>query len=257
MLGGVEAYVIGKGKFITEIPVESAKTKPGGRTMSIREIIKTQMSAGLKRAVRDVLDELAIQRRHHSSLKRANRISPGSNLKLNIGCGPNAKTGWINIDLFSEAADLQLDLREDLPFPDESASVVYSEHFFEHLEYPGEAMKFLRESWRVLAPGGIFSAAVPDTEWPLKAYVDGDDDYFRLARERLHPKWCDTRMHHVNYHFRQGTEHKYAYDFETLARILGEVGFVSIARRSFNPGLDSESRKIGSLYVDARKPERA
>jgi len=34
------------------------------------------------------------------------------------------------------------------------------------------------------------------------------------------PKWCDTPMHCVNYLFRQGREHKYAYDEETLHRVL-------------------------------------
>lgn len=225
--------------------------------MSVRESIKAHMSTGLKRAIRNALDEFAIQRRHHASVKRVKQLSANSQLKLNVGCGKNIKSGWINIDLFSKAADFHLDVREDLPFPDEAASFVYSEHFFEHLEFPEQAMKFLRESWRVLIPGGVFSVGVPDTEWPLRAYVTGDEEYFRFARgASWYPKWCNTRMHTVNFHFRQNAEHKYAYDFETLARVLDESGFVSIARRPFNSNLDSEARRIGTLYVDARKPER-
>jgi hypothetical protein len=60
-------------------------------------------------------------------------------------------------------------------------------------------------------------------------------------------------MHQLNYHLRQGKEHKYAYDFETLATILAEVGFVSIERRAFDAERDSVARRDGSLYVDARK----
>jgi len=216
----------------------------------LRNIFKP--TAGFRRAFRDLRREFRIQRRHRAALKRV-RLYPGTNLKLNVGCGKNLKPGWINIDL-SEAADLQLDVREPLPFADESVAAVYSEHFFEHLEYPDEALHFLKESLRVLAAGGRFSVGVPDTEWPVTAYAGEDREYFRIAREQWHPSWCDTRMHSLNYHFRQGKKHKYAYDFETLARILSRAGFVSVARRSFDPAVDDEKRKLGTLYVDARKP---
>ena len=37
------------------------------------------------------------------------------------------------------------------------------------------------------------------------------------ARQSIwHPAWCTTRLEHINFHFRQGGEHKFAYDFETL-----------------------------------------
>jgi hypothetical protein len=71
-----------------------------------------------------------------------------------------------------------------------------------------------------------------------------------------HPDWRDTPMHQVNYLFRQGHEHKYAYDGETLALILERAGFVRVNRRDFDPALDSESRRIGTLYMKARRPDR-
>lgn len=221
----------------------------------LRNVIKAKTTAGLRRAVHDLAEEFRIQRRHYAALRRVHRY-PTSNVKLNVGCGPNLKPGWINIDL-SDKADLQLDLREPLPFAAESVSMVYSEHFFEHLEYPEHALNFLKESLRVLRPGGLFSVGVPDTETPLKSYVNEDEEYFLTVRQRWHPAWCNTRMHNLNYHFRQGREHKYAYDFDTLAQILSEVGFVSIAKRSFNPSLDDERREYGTLYVDAYKPQSA
>jgi len=221
----------------------------------LRNIIKAKTTAGFRRALRDLAEEFRLLWLHRAALRRVHRYS-ASNLKLNVGCGPNLKDGWINIDM-TDNADLQLDLREPMPFAAESVSMVYSEHFFEHLEYPDQAHCFLKESLRVLQPGGLFSVGVPDTEWPLKSYVNGDEEYFMIARQRWHPAWCNTRMHNLNYHFRQGREHKYAYDFETLAQVLGEVGFVSIARRPFNPGLDDERRGHGTLYVDAYKPNSA
>ena len=49
-------------------------------------------------------------------------------------------------------------------------------------------------------------------------------------------------------------EHKYAYDEETLARVLGSVGFQKIQRRAFDPRLDAPNHVIGSLCMTGRKP---
>ena len=72
-------------------------------------------------------------------------------------------------------------------------------------------------------------------------------------RENWHPAYYDTKMHNINYHFRQGSEHKYAYDYETLEQLLARAGFTQIQRSEFDPGLDTERRKIGTLYVTAAK----
>jgi hypothetical protein len=55
------------------------------------------------------------------------------------------------------------------------------------------------------------------------------------------------------FHFRQGDEHKYAYDEETLLELTNEFGFTEGRRREFDQSLDLESRR-GSLYVVALKP---
>jgi hypothetical protein len=36
---------------------------------------------------------------------------------------------------------------------------------------------------------------------------------------------------------------------------LERAGFVKVRRRDFDPELDSEERSLGTLYVDAYKPE--
>lgn len=198
--------------------------------------------------------ELQILERHQEALAKAQAYIGGPMIKINAGCGHHLKEGWVNIDMSTEA-DLQLDLREAMPFLDESVEIIYSEHFLEHLDFPDDACNFLSESFRVLKKGGEFSVGVPDTEWPLKAYVNKEPEYFLLAKERfLNPKWCNTPLHTINYHFRQCGDHKYAYDFETLAQVLKEAGFIDIALRNFDPQLDDEFRKIGTLYVQAFKP---
>lgn len=221
--------------------------------MTLRGFVKARLGRGLCRALGQVRDEIALQMTHRRSVRKAARLSNASPLMLNCGSGENLKPGWINIDIGNKSADLQLDLRENLPFRDGSVSMIYSEHFFEHLAFPDEAKTFLTESLRVLIPGGRFRVGVPDTEWPLIAYVNGDEEYFQFVRSQWHPAWCDTRMHHINYHFRQGAEHKYAYDYDTLAKLLTQAGFVSVELSDFDRELDCDHRKIGTLYVNAFK----
>jgi hypothetical protein len=68
------------------------------------------------------------------------------------------------------------------------------------------------------------------------------------------PSWCDTDLHRVNYLFRQGREHKYAYDEETLSRVLSSVDFCDVQRREFDPEIDAPNHAIGSLCMIAKKP---
>jgi predicted SAM-dependent methyltransferase len=224
--------------------------------------VREHTTAGFRQAVRGAVSGLwvafSLQRRHLSSSRRARRMLIHAPLKLNLGCGTNRKAGWVNIDLFGDA-DLRLDLREALPFPDESVSIVHSEHFLDLLDYPEGALRSLREAFRVLLPAGIYSVGLADSEWPVTAYARRDEEYFRIAKERLHPATCVTRMDHLDFHFRDDCSNRWggrshAYDFETLARLLTRAGFEHVERRDFDPSLDTEARRMGTLYVSARKP---
>jgi len=209
---------------------------------------------GLRRAVKLLAWELKALARHRWSLLTQRGLAAGERVRrVHLGCGAKVKPGWLNLDLHP-AADLQLDLREPLPLPDGCADVVYSEHFLEHLGWPGDAEAFLLECHRILRPGGRISIGVPDTEWPLRQYPDGGD-YFEIAKASWHPAWCRTRLDHLNVHFRQNGAHLYAYDAETLSQVLADAGFTAIARREFDPELDSADRQPGTLYANARKPE--
>jgi predicted SAM-dependent methyltransferase len=178
--------------------------------------------------------------------------------KLNLGCGSHQKTGYLNVDLFP-GGDLTLDLRRPLPFESDCCETIFSEHFFEHVDYPRPAYDLLLECLRVLRPGGLIHLSVPDTEWPLIDYAKGDDAaYFRACIENSwHPTDCSTRIEHINYHFRQDDEHRFAYDEETLGKALEAAGFRDVKRVSFDPSIDSKHREIGSLFMSARKPPTA
>ena len=201
-----------------------------------------------------VRKELMIHKRHEKGLVKARMLAGQRQLKLHLGCGPVHKPGWINIDLFGEA-DLTLDLRENLPLADGSCQIIYSEHFFEHVDYPAGAQRMLADCLRLLEPGGTISIGVPDTEWPIMEYARvRQEGYFTQAKKVWHPPWCETEIDHINYHFRQDGQHLFAYDCNTLCHVLHKAGFVGARRRPFDAELDSAKRELGTLYVEANKP---
>lgn len=59
-------------------------------------------------------------------------------IKIDIGCGGNKKEGCLGVDIMAlPGVDYALDLvNQPLPFADQSASYVFSAHFFEHIEQP-------------------------------------------------------------------------------------------------------------------------
>ncbi len=209
-----------------------------------------------KRAVlRHIVTELQISYYHRQGLRRIRQKSLSKPSKINLGSGPACKHGYLNIDLFP-GADLTLDLREGLPFESNCCEIIFSEHFFEHIDYPEPVRHLFKECLRVLQPDGILRFSVPDTEWPLHDYRDGSNAPYFLAcnGNSWHPSYCTTRLEHINYHFRQDGQHRFAYDEETVRKLLEPLGFSEVTRASFDAQLDSERRRIGSLFISARKP---
>jgi predicted SAM-dependent methyltransferase len=182
---------------------------------------------------------------------RALHVDAGARgLKLHIGCGKGHLPGWINIDV--HPAPLAMNVLRGLPFADGSADFVFVSHLLEHLYFPRDVQPFLAELRRVLAPGGIVRIVVPDIGKCIEAYVHNDREFFASRRETW-PWWPSnpTRLEDFLAYAGAGPEpaflfesHKYGYDFETLQRVLGEAGFVSVIESAY---MDSQH---ASLRVD-------
>ena len=147
-------------------------------------------------------------------------------IKLNIGCGTDYKDGWINIDNNSDnnikKLDLNWDLRNALPFKDETIDFIFHEHFMEHLT-PQESLKSLNDFKRVLKPGGVMRIAMPDMEDIFDLYKDNKWKSRPIIKNHGF-QFVKTRAELVNMSF-SWWGHKWIYDWEELCRRLDEVGF--------------------------------
>jgi SAM-dependent methyltransferase len=202
-------------------------------------------------------------------------------VKINVGCGLAVCDGWINVDASLNAmvaawpqsahrvlyrlsgasqyysSDEYCGLLENhryvhhdaaygLPFADNAADFIYSSHFLEHL-FKDEAQRVLRESLRVLKPGGTVRVCVPDLAHAVALYEIGDkramlENYF----------FVEDRASFL-------ARHKYMYDFELLAAELAAAGFDSVELSAYREGRTPDiarldNRPAETLYVEAAKP---
>jgi hypothetical protein len=49
-------------------------------------------------------------------------------------------------------------------------------------------------------------------------------------------------------------QHRFAWDFETIEQALRNTGFIEIRQRAYRPEIDTETRALGTLYVNALQP---
>jgi len=90
---------------------------------------------------------------------------------LNLGCGQRFHSCWTNINFVSTGDSvIAHNLKDGIPFPDQSFDVVYHSHVLEHFP-KAEAESFIQECYRVLRPEGILRVVVPDLEQIARMYL--------------------------------------------------------------------------------------
>lgn len=99
------------------------------------------------------------------------KIKLKGKIQLNLGCGNKLEKGYINIDERDCGQEIIWDIREGLPFPDNSVDVVWSQHMMEHLTND-EAKELFRDIYRVLKVGGITIHTMPHASDPTSCYFD-------------------------------------------------------------------------------------
>jgi predicted SAM-dependent methyltransferase len=141
-------------------------------------------------------------------------------MKLNLGCGTEYKTGYINIDAYDlTVADRAIEVT-DLDYEDGEVESIDATQLIEHLGFI-RSVYALSEWFRVLRPGGTLLIETPDLETSFKEYLRGNSE---SQRELL--TWI--------YGFdAPGMQHKFCFSFRMLESSLKRIGFVGIKKNSF------------------------
>jgi SAM-dependent methyltransferase len=178
-----------------------------------------------------------------------------SPLYIQYGCGACAPEGWLNFDasprlrlerlagfLLKQMIGLVFprnaipgNIVRGLPVPDGAAVAVFCSHVLEHLRRE-DVPAALRNTFRMLRPGGQFRLVVPDLQWRAARYI--------LSAEAGDPGAADTflescllgtrgarkgMMDWARYCFGNSV-HQWMYDFSVMKMLLEEAGFIEVRR---------------------------
>jgi predicted SAM-dependent methyltransferase len=154
---------------------------------------------------------------------------------LHLGSGTKYIAGMINVEgnIF-QRKDLWADLKNRLPFADQTAHFIYCSHTLEHF-YPDEAQAILREMFRVLKSDGVARIATPSFEHALKIAA-GEP---ATEPQRTFP---DPAGQAIDYLFCDG-QHKYGYSFSVMERFARDAGFTRVTQ------LDRGMKRYGKVEV--------
>jgi len=229
---------------------------------------------------------MATAKRTLTEVPRTPDAAPKTGLYVQYGCGWCAPAGWQNFDASHTLRFERLPLVgrwytknsrrfpdqvrygnivKGLPLPPECASGVYASHILEHLAY-NDCLQALRNTHRLLMPGGVFRLIVPDLEFVARQYVD--------ALQTDSPEANDLFMENTSLGRRESphgifawlysqlanSRHFWMWDYPAMAQALDAQGFREIRRCSFNDSGDPMFARVedrlrfeGALAVQARK----
>jgi predicted SAM-dependent methyltransferase len=110
---------------------------------------------------------------------------------INIGAGPvffheRFFTFDINIINNKSQGRINFDFSKGIPFPFEDNSIkgVYTSHCLEHLS-ERQVSNILKESYRILKPGGVIRITLPDMDKMFDAYEARDASYLTCFKEKM------------------------------------------------------------------------
>ena len=150
-------------------------------------------------------------------------------LKLDVGCGPGPKEGYIGVDTqtYNNRKIVKFNLedipKKALPFLDNSVDEIWCAHTLEHVDNP---MQCIEEFYRILKDDGKLIIKVPyfahhtanvpihKNYWSFRSQMFFDSSYFET-----HTKWHNLKVSH-----KWGSSWKGAainFPFELLIHVIG------------------------------------
>lgn len=194
-----------------------------------------------------------------------------SDLYVQYGCGLSAPPGWLNFDasptlrlqrlpvfgkVFLKASKTKFpagvrfgDILQGLPLADGSCAGLYCSHVLEHLSYE-DFNQALKNSFRLLKPGGIFRLVMPDLEHMAQIYLQAKDsgdptasvDFMRSTLLGYESRARGLRS--LTSFMWGNSRHLWLWDSASTREILSHVGFRSMRECSFNDSDDKHFTEV-------------
>jgi len=149
-----------------------------------------------------------------------------SRIFVEVGSGKSPRPGWIHCDIYPGESVKYVCRAWAIPFKPNSVHEIYARHVLEHLTHK-EAIRTLKHWLCVLKLGGRIDINVPD----LRKHIEqlGEKGYSPYINFKV------TNEEHAMAGFYGWQKniydiHKWGYTFETLSKLLREIGYNNIRR---------------------------
>ncbi len=207
---------------------------------------------------------------------------------IQYGCGLSAPKEWLNFDasptlriqkipLIGWLLNRKLNvvfpsnvqygnIISGLPVKDNSCDGLYCSHVLEHLSLQDFRI-VLRNSYKILKPGGIFRCVVPDLEIAAKKYLsaleNGNDRAgmdFVGGEVLLYPQYRNKGIKGLINYLWANSRHLWAWDIKSLSAELEDAGFTSIRPCKYHDCEDEmfqlvedEGRFLNAVAIECKK----
>jgi predicted SAM-dependent methyltransferase len=182
-----------------------------------------------------------------------------SDFYMQYGCGLSAPVEWKNFDSsqtlrwertpilgrwtknakrFPPHVKLG-DIVSGLPLPDGSCKGIYASHVLEHLAR-NDCYRALENTFKLLAPGGIFRLIVPDLAYIGREYIrmldkgDPEAGHYLVSATILGEETRARGLFSIAYHTLNTSRHLWMWDEFSLRKALQDRGFDRVRRCAFD-----------------------
>lgn len=188
-------------------------------------------------------------------------------LYVQYGCGHSAANGWRNFDASPSLRLERLpllgrlynknksrfplnveygDILKGLPLSSNSCEAVYCSHVLEHLSLEGFRTA-LKNTFKILRPGGTFRLVMPDLEHCAKKYLTDSSKEASLVFMKETDLGCERRVtspKDLIVSLLGNSRHLWMWDFKSVSFELQKVGFFNIRRAEYGDAADTIFRQV-------------